>query len=119
MTINNEDDIKKIEIDTIFFFLLTISSLISFYIITEKKNILINQSKLSSSNLNQLFRFNRKFIFLIDIYFLINAYLSLKNNNNNEEENEEIKYLLLGSLFSVIGAFFFLFVKNTLVIEDE
>lgn len=119
MTINNEDDIKKIEIDTIFFFLLIITTLISFYIITEKKKILLNKSNITSEDLNRIFRFNRKFIFLIDIYFLINAYFSLKNSENNEEQNNEIKILLVASLFSAIAGFLFLFVRNTLVIEDE
>lgn len=122
MTINNEDDIKKIKRDTIFFFLLIIATIISFYIIIEKKKILTNQSNLTSEDLNKIFRSNRQFIFIIDAYFAINAFLSfvnIKNNNESEEADKEIIILFIATSLNLIASFLFLFIRNTLVIEDE
>ena len=73
----DDDKLKEINTDIVFFFFLVITALISLLIIIEKKKTIYGINKLSKNELNKLFRFNRYFIILIDIYFVINAYNAL------------------------------------------
>ena len=63
----DEDKLNETNRDIIFFFFLVITSLVSFYIINEKKKMLFNINNLNKEELNKLFRFNRYFIIFIDI----------------------------------------------------
>ena len=70
--------LEKINTDILFYFLLVISSGISFYIINEKKRDILDRSNNSKDVLNKMYIFNRRLIVFVNIYFLINVYNSYK-----------------------------------------
>ena len=112
----DDDKLKEINADIVFFFFLVITALISLLIIIEKKKTIYGINKLSKNELNKLFRFNRYFIILIDIYFVINAYNALINFINNNEDEETIKeqtILLLANIFFLIGALLYIPLTNS------
>ena len=112
----DEDKLNEINRDIIFFFFLVITSLVSFYIINEKKKMLFNINNLNKEELNKLFRFNRYFIIFIDIYFVINAYNALIEFINNNEDEDTIKeqfILLMANVFFLIGALLYIPLTNS------
>ena len=112
----DKNKLNEINRDTVFFFFLVITSLISLYIIIEKKKTLFNINNLNKNELNKLFRFNRYFIIFIDIYFVINAYNALIEFINNNEDEETIKeqfILLVANVFFLIGALLYIPLTNS------
>ena len=112
----DENKLNEINCDTVFFFFLVITSLVSFYIINEKKKTLFNINNLSKDELNKLFRYNRYFIIFIDIYFVINAYNALVefiNDNKDEETIKEQFILLIANVFFLIGALLYIPLINS------
>ena len=116
MDIMDKNKLNEINRDAVFFFFLVITSLISLYIIIEKKKILFNINNFNKNELNKLFRFNRYFIIFIDIYFVINAYNALIEFINNNEDEETIKeqfILLVANVFFLIGALLYIPLTNS------
>ncbi len=52
---NNKDLLKEVNIDIVFFFLIIVKSLISFYIITEKKKSILNIPSITNKEANKLY----------------------------------------------------------------
>lgn len=109
--------LEKINTDILFYFLLVISSGISFYIINEKKRDILDRSNNSKDVLNKMYIFNRRLIVFVNIYFLINVYNSYKEaiNRNNISESElyQTKLLFWGVVFGFIGSLFYLPITNS------
>ena len=109
--------LEKINTDILFYFLLFISSGISFYIINEKKRDILDRSNNSKDVLNKMYIFNRRLIVFVNIYFLINVYNSYKEaiNRDNISESElyQTKLLFWGVVFGFIGSLFYLPITNS------
>ena len=109
--------LEKINTDILFYFLLVISSGISFYIINEKKRDILDRSNNSKDVLNKMYIFNRRLIVFVNIYFLINVYNSYKEaiNRDNISESElyQTKLLVWGVVFGFIGSLFYLPITNS------
>ncbi len=109
--------LEKINTDILFYFLLVISSGISFYIINEKKRDILDRSNNSKDVLNKMYIFNRRLIVFVNIYFLINVYNSYKEaiNRDNISESElyQTKLLFWGVVFGFIGSLFYLPITNS------
>ncbi len=109
--------LEKINTDILFYFLLVISSGISFYIINEKKRDILDRSNNSKDVLNRMYIFNRRLIVFVNIYFLINVYNSYKEaiNRDNISESElyQTKLLFWGVVFGFIGSLFYLPITNS------
>lgn len=109
--------LEKINTDILFYFLLVISSGISFYIINEKKRDILDRSNNSKDVLNKMYIFNRRMIVFVNIYFLINVYNSYKEaiNRDNISESElyQTKLLFWGVVFGFIGSLFYLPITNS------
>ena len=109
--------LEKINTDILFYFLLVISSGISFYIINEKKWDILDRSNNSKDVLNKMYIFNRRLIVFVNIYFLINVYNSYKEaiNRDNISESElyQTKLLFWGVVFGFIGSLFYLPITNS------
>ena len=112
----DENKLSEINRDIVFFIFLVISSLISLYIIIEKKKLLYKLNNLTKEELNKLFKFNRYFIIFIDIYFVINTYNALIEFINNNEDEETIKeqfILLVANVVFLIGALLYIPLINS------
>ena len=109
--------LEKINTDILFYFLLVISSGISFYIINEKKRDILDRSNNSKDVLNKMYIFNRRLIVFVNIYFLINVYNSYKEaiNRDNISESElyQTKLLFWEVVFGFIGSLFYLPITNS------
>ena len=109
--------LEKINTYILFYFLLVISSGISFYIINEKKRDILDRSNNSKDVLNKMYIFNRRLIVFVNIYFLINVYNSYKEaiNRDNISESElyQTKLLFWGVVFGFIGSLFYLPITNS------
>lgn len=109
--------LEKINTDILFYFLLVISSGISFYIINEKKRDILDRSNNSKDVLNKMYIFNRRLIVFVNIYFLINVYNSYKEaiNRDNISESElyQTKLLFWGVVFGFIGSLFYIPITNS------
>lgn len=109
--------LEKINTDILFYFLLVISSGISFYIINEKKRDILDRSNNSKDVLNKMYIFNRRLVVFVNIYFLINVYNSYKEaiNRDNISESElyQTKLLFWGVVFGFIGSLFYLPITNS------
>ncbi len=109
--------LEKINTDILFYFLLVISSGISFYIINKKKRDILDRSNNSKDVLNKMYIFNRRLIVFVNIYFLINVYNSYKEaiNRDNISESElyQTKLLFWGVVFGFIGSLFYLPITNS------
>lgn len=112
-----DGEVEKINTDILFYFLLVISSGISFYIINEKKRDILDRSNNSKDVLNKMYIFNRRLIVFVNIYFLINVYNSYKEaiNRDNISESElyQTKLLFWGVVFGFIGSLFYLPITNS------
>lgn len=112
-----DGELEKINTDILFYFLLVISSGISFYIINEKKKDILDRSNNSKDVLNKMYIFNRRLIVFVNIYFLINVYNSYKEaiNRDNISESElyQTKLLFWGVVFGFIGSLFYLPITNS------
>ena len=115
---SKEELLNQANRDTIFFFLLIVQSMISFYILGEKKKSILGIPSIDNNTANKLYRYNRRLNFIICIYFFLNALYSYQNVNN-EREKEQDKYLILATLFILIGSYFYLPLGNSnLIIEN-
>lgn len=114
---DKDNELERINTDILFYFLLLISSGISFYIINEKKNGILRKNNDNSNNLNSTYIFNRRLIVFINIYFLINVYNSYKEATNrndiSEDELYQTKLLFWGVVFGFIGSLFYLPITNS------
>lgn len=114
---DKDNELERINTDILFYFLLLISSGISFYIINEKKNGILKKNNDNSNNLNRTYIFNRRLIVFINIYFLINVYNSYKEatsrNDISEDELYQTKLLFWGVVFGFIGSLFYLPITNS------
>lgn len=112
-----DGELEKINTDILFYFLLVISSGISFYIINEKKRDILDRSNNSKDVLNKMYIFNRRLIVFVNIYFLINVYNSYKEaiirDNISESELYQTKLLFWGVVFGFIGSLFYLPITNS------
>ena len=112
-----DGELEKINTDILFYFLLVISSGISFYIINEKKRDILDRCNNSKDVLNKMYIFNRRLIVFVNIYFLINVYNSYKEaiNRDNISESElyQTKLLFWGVVFGFIGSLFYLPITNS------
>ncbi len=113
----NERELERINTDILFYFLLLISSGISFYIINEKKKGILERERMAGESLNEMYIFNRRLIVFINIYFLINVYNSYKEAINRDDISESDLYqtrlLFWGVVFGFIGSLFYLPITNS------
>ncbi len=113
----NERELERINTDILFYFLLLISSGISFYIINEKKKGILEREMMSGESLNEMYIFNRRLIVFVNIYFLINVYNSYKEAINRDDISESDLYqtrlLFWGVVFGFIGSLFYLPITNS------
>lgn len=117
---NNDKEklLNQVNRDIIFFFLLVVSAGISFYVINEKKKSILGIDCIDNDTANRLYYYNRRLSAIIAIYFLLNAYINYVTDENPENRNQD-KFLLLATLFNLIGALFYLPLGNSNVIIDE
>ena len=109
---NNDKDelLKQVNIDIIFFFLLVVKAIISFY--------LINIPSISNEKANKIYYYNRRLNLVIAVYFFLNAMYSYQNATT-EEEKEQEKYLVAATFFILLGALLYLPLGNSnLIIEN-
>ncbi len=122
-TNNQKDELNQINLDILFFFLLVVASIISFYIIVEKKKRIQNQPSISDKTSNQIYNFNKKLIIFIDIYFLLNAYLSLQRLNQNtkatKKQINDQKILVISNLLALIAALLYLPLQSSNTLTNE
>ena len=110
-------ELKQVNMDIIFFFLVLVQSIISFYIINEKKKSILNIPCMSEETTNIIYYYNRRLNLIISIYFFINAYNSYKNI---EEENKEgAKLFVIATFFSLIASILYLPIGNNNVTIDR
>jgi len=114
---NNKELLKEVNIDIVFFFLIIVKSLISFYIITEKKKSILNIPSITNKEANKLYYYNRRLNVIIAIYFFINAYNNYQDSDPNDNIGE--RYLLAATFFILIGSLLYLPLGNSnLIIEN-
>lgn len=114
---NNKDLLKEVNIDIVFFFLIIVKSLISFYIITEKKKSILNIPSITNKEANKLYYYNSRLNVIIAIYFFINAYNNYQDSDPNDNTGE--RYLLAATFFILIGSLLYLPLGNSnLIIEN-
>lgn len=113
----NERELERINTDILFYFLLLISSGISFYIINEKRKGILERERMSGESLNEMYIFNRRLVVFVNIYFLINVYNSYKEAINRDDISEsdlyQTKLLFWGVVFGFIGSLFYLPITNS------
>lgn len=113
-----EDILKQINIDIIFFFLSTVQSLISFYLINEKKKSAIHIQSIDNDTANNIYYYNRRLNFIIALYFFINAYYSYQIATSEEDKKQEL-LLVAASFFNLLGALLYLPLGNSNVIIEN
>lgn len=97
------EELRKINIDIVVFFLLVVSTGISFYLVNEKKKRLLHKKCLSENEENNIYHINRTVILIIAIYFVINSYNSFKESPNNTND----KLIFYASIAALISAYLF------------
>ena len=118
MNSNNDELLKKVNIDIIFFFLATIASITSLSIRIEKKKSILGIKCIDNNTANKVYKYNRRLFFIIAIYFFLNAYYSYQNAQTEEERNQE-ELLTAATFFILIGSFLYLPLGNSnLIIEN-
>lgn len=106
-------ELKQINTDIIFFFLLVICSIVSFSLILEKKRTILKTNKYSEKNQNDMYHFNRLIILIIAIYFVINSYTALENMKKNNDPNmKNQENVFLASCLTLVAAYIY-FNSNT------
>ena len=118
MNNDKQELLNQVNRDIIFFFLLVVSSGISFYVINEKKKSILGIDCIDNNTANKLYYYNRRLSVIIAIYFLLNAYNNYVTDENPENINQD-KFLLLATTFNLIGSLFYLPLGNSNVIIDE
>ena len=118
MNKDKEELLNQVNRDIIFFFLLVVTSLVNFYVINEKKKSILGIDCIDNDTANRLYYYNRRLAVIIAIYFLLNAYNNYITDENPENINQD-KFLLLATLFNLIGSIFYLPLGNSNVIIDE
>lgn len=118
MNNDKENLLKQVNLDIIFFFLLIVKALISFYLINEKKKSILNIPSISNEKANKIYYYNRRLNFIICIYFFLNSLYSYQNAETEDEKKQE-GYLVIATLLILIGSAFYLPLGNSnLIIED-
>lgn len=108
--------LKQVNIDIIFFFLLLVQGMVSFYIINEKKKSILNIDCISNDNANTIYKYNRRLNFIICIYFFYNAYKNYKTGDSDDKQNS---LLLAATFFILLGSSLYLPLGNSnLIIEN-
>ena len=118
MNNNKEKLLKQVNIDIIFFFLLVVTAGVSFYVINEKKKSILGIDCIDNNTANKIYYYNRRLSVIVAIYFLLNAYNNYITDENPENQNQD-KFLLLATIFNLIGSLFYLPLGNSNVIIDE
>lgn len=117
----NEDKQKllnQVNKDIIFFFLIVITAIVSFYVINEKKKSILGIDCIDNDTANKLYYYNRRLSFIIAIYFLINAYTSYKRKEGLEDTKQE-ELLIIATFFNLLGSLFYLPLGNSNVIIEN
>lgn len=113
----DKDKLKNIDINIIFFFLLNITALMSFYIVINKKRELLNLKNIGRDNMNKLFQTSHYMQIIINIYFVINAYNALEriieNDNYDEEEYNTQLTILVSNVLFLIASIMYLPIMNS------
>ena len=118
MNNNKEKLLNQVNLDIIFFFLSGIQSIVSFYIITEKKKSILHIRSIDNNTANKIYYYNRRLNFIICLYFFINAYYSYQNATT-EKEKKQSELLVVATFFILIGSIFYLPLGNSnLIIEN-
>lgn len=118
MNKDKKELLNQVNRDIIFFFLVIITSLVNFYVINEKKKSVLGIDCIDNTTANKLYYYNRRLSVIIAIYFLLNAYNNYITDENPENINQD-KFLLLATIFNLIGSLFYLPLGNSNVIIDE
>jgi len=114
---NKEELLKQVNIDIIFFFLLIVQGLISFYIINEKKKSILHIPCINNENANKIYKYNRRLNFIICIYFFLNALNNYQSANNENKKGATL--LLIATSFILIGSAAYLPLGNSNIIIEE
>lgn len=113
----DKDKLKNIDINIIFFFLLNITALMSFYIVINKKRELLNLKNIGRDNMNKIFQTSHYMQIIINIYFVINAYNALEriieNDNYDEEEYNTQLTILVSNVLFLIASIMYLPIMNS------
>lgn len=110
--------LKQVNIDTLFFFLTVVASLISLYLINEKKKSILKIDCITNEKANEIYKYNRILKFIIAGYFFLNAYYSNKTNENLDNK-QQTELLVIATLFLLIGSALYLPLGNSnLIIEN-
>lgn len=113
----DETRLKEINNDLIFFFLLTMASFSSFYIVINKKRELFGLNNIGRDNMNKIFQFSHYLLIFVNIYFVINAYNALeriKNDQNFNEENYNTQLtVLVSNVLLLIASIIYLPIMNS------
>lgn len=113
----DETRLKEINNDLIFFFLLTMASFSSFYIVINKKRELFGLNNIGRDNMNKIFQFSHYLLIFVNIYFVINAYNALeriKNDQNFNEENYNTQLtVLVSNVLLLIASIMYLPIMNS------
>lgn len=106
----DKDKLKEINNDIIFFFLLIVISIMSFYIAINKKKDLLNLKHASYEELNKIFQTSHILQVIVNIYFVINAYNALEkiNKNKNEEQYNTQYIVLVANVLVLISSLMYL-----------
>lgn len=113
----DETRLKEINNDLIFFFLLTMASFSSFYIVINKKRELFGLNNIGRNNMSKIFQFSHYLLIFVNIYFVINAYNALeriKNDQNFNEENYNTQLtVLVSNVLILIASIMYLPIMNS------
>ena len=114
---NKDMELKELNNDLLFFFLVVITSIIGLYIIVNKRRQLLNLSCISDESLNKLFRTKIYLSLIINIYFVINAYNNLEeiknSSDNNSQEYKDQVVVLVANSFILVASIMYLSLTNS------
>jgi len=118
MNKDKEKLLNQVNRDIIFFFLLIVTAMVSFYVINEKKKSILGIDCIDNDTANKLYYYNRRLSVIISIYFLINAYNNYVTDENSDNQSQD-ELLILATFFNLLGALFYLPLGNSNVIIEE
>ena len=114
---NKDKNLKDINNDLIFFFLVIITSFIGFYIVINKKRQILNLNCISNEALNKLFKSKIYLTLIVNIYFVINAYNSLeeikKRKGVESQEYKDQIVVMSANTLILIASFMYLTISNS------
>ncbi len=88
---DEDTDLKQVNTDIVFFFILVVCSIVSFSLIIERKKTIYHTSRLTEQEQYYIYKVNRFIIMIVAIYFVINAYTSLQEMKEKKEDERQIK----------------------------